>query len=53
MNKNLYFLTFLTALMMMGPAFSKTKKVVPKATPLPKVSPNLAAMQKALRFWVY
>jgi hypothetical protein len=52
MNKNLYFLISLAVLTMVGPAFSKTK-VTPTATPVPKQSPNLAAMQKALRFWVY
>ena len=51
-NKKLLFFLILGLLILDGPALSKTK-VTPTATPILKQSPNLAAMQKALRFWVY
>jgi len=53
MDRKLFFLICST-LIVTAPVLAKTKvKIQPTATPLPKAAPNMAAMQKALRFWVY
>ncbi|SRR5579871_3061396 len=53
MRKKVLFLLIISlALLEAAPAFAKKKKA-PTPTPVPAASPNLAAMQKALRFYVY
>lgn len=42
-----------TALIALVLAFTTAVPVLAQKTPTPSASPNLAAMQKALRFWVY
>ncbi len=52
-NKSLFFLFIsLAALTVMAPVFTQRAKAA-QTTPTPAVSPNLALMKKALRFWVY
>jgi hypothetical protein len=56
MKSKTSFILTLAVFIAAGPAFSKAKAVktpTPVPKPAAKASPNLAAMQKALRFWVY
>ena len=55
MKRYLLFILLVLALTVASPALAKKKKKssAPTPTPAPTASANLAAMQKALRFYVY